>query len=110
MTRGLYLRRLAGALPAPKRIFPESRVAASAKRTTRGALPAPKRTRLASAIFLDGLRTTRFLLDMWSLRKLIEKRSPDSAASGQDACAACASSTPQGCGRMKDFPCSGALV
>ncbi|HEV2009307.1 MAG TPA: hypothetical protein VGQ88_11360, partial [Burkholderiales bacterium] len=51
--------RLAGALPLPKRIAPESAIAASAERTTfAGAIPEPKRTRRESAIFFVGLRTS----------------------------------------------------
>src|ERR1700704_391911 len=67
--------RLAGAQPPPKRIAPESAVAASAERTSfAGAHPPPKRTRRGSATFLVDLRTVGcFLLFMrFSLRALVE--------------------------------------
>jgi hypothetical protein len=63
-----YLRRLAGAQPAPKRTTRVSWVAASVRRTTRGAQPAPYRTRRASAIFKEGFWTTSFsFFDIGSL-------------------------------------------
>src|SRR4051812_9349313 len=57
-----YFLSAAGQDPPPKRIAPESRVAASCVRRTRGVEPPPKRTRRESITFLLGLRTICFLL------------------------------------------------
>src|SRR6185436_10169376 len=106
MAVNAYLRRIAGAEPLPKRMAPESWVAASRRRTT-GVL----------AIFLEALRTAGcFLLDMsgFSLSRLsigFKLRMPHWVAAAFGRCLfGEAFINPPSLRNNERFGCSGALL